>query len=203
MLAQYDDTMTMREARRVYFDVNSFGEDGGYFDAWVDFHLGPIPMPFPNTEGRLRAVRYHDLHHVLTGYDTDTRGEFEISAWELAAGCGGFPTARMLNLAGLGAGLFAAPVRVFRAFVRGRRERTVYGEDLEALLARRVGELRAERASSAAHEATAADVVAFVGTSLAALLAGAAGIVIFVPLAPVGVVMNAFRPRAKAPVSHA
>ncbi|AUX38490.1 uncharacterized protein SOCE836_107340 [Sorangium cellulosum] len=27
------------------------------------------------------------MHHVPTGYDTSTTGEFEISAWELGAGC--------------------------------------------------------------------------------------------------------------------
>ena len=44
-------------------------------------------MPFPNTPSRKRAVRYHDLHHALTGYATDLTGEFEISAWEIGSGC--------------------------------------------------------------------------------------------------------------------
>lgn len=86
-LVHYDEGLTMREARAIYFEVNGFGADGGYGDAWVDFKLGPLPVPFPNTRARVRAVRYHDLHHVLTGYDTNTIGEFEISAWELGAGC--------------------------------------------------------------------------------------------------------------------
>ena len=30
MHARYPDDMTMREARRLYFEVNRFGEDGGY-----------------------------------------------------------------------------------------------------------------------------------------------------------------------------
>ena len=83
-----DTGMTLRDARRIYFHANGFGEEGGYDDAWVDFKLGPIPMPFPNPPARVRAVKYHDLHHVLTDYDTDTIGEFEIAAWEVAAGCG-------------------------------------------------------------------------------------------------------------------
>src|SRR5690348_8708353 len=84
---RYPDELTMREARDRYFEANRFGADGGYASKWVDIKLGPIPMPFPNTASRVRAVKYHDLHHVLTGYDTDWRGEFEISAWEIAAGC--------------------------------------------------------------------------------------------------------------------
>ncbi|HEY1086681.1 MAG TPA: hypothetical protein VGE37_03265, partial [Archangium sp.] len=81
---------TMREAVRRYFDENGFGIDGGYGATWVDFKLGPVPFPLPNTEGRKRAVKFHDLNHVLTGYRTDTLGEFEISAWEAGAGCRDF-----------------------------------------------------------------------------------------------------------------
>src|SRR4051794_14211722 len=47
---------SLAQALRGYFDENGFGEDGGYSSAWVDFHLGPIPMPFPNTAARKRAV---------------------------------------------------------------------------------------------------------------------------------------------------
>ena len=76
----------MRDSRRTYFEKNAFGVDGGYEDAWVDFKLGPIPFPFPNSAPRVRAVKFHDLHHVLTGYDTNFTGEVEISAWEIGAG---------------------------------------------------------------------------------------------------------------------
>jgi hypothetical protein len=78
MRTTYEPEMTMRDALARYFEVNAFGADGGYNDAWVDFKLGPMPFPFPNTQSRVRALRYHDLHHILTNYDTDTLGEFEI-----------------------------------------------------------------------------------------------------------------------------
>jgi hypothetical protein len=77
MLTEYPLDSTLRDARRTYFEVNGFGATGGYDDAWVDFKLGPLPFPFPNTKARIRAVQYHDLNHVLTGYDTDTIGEFD------------------------------------------------------------------------------------------------------------------------------
>ncbi|PYS76753.1 MAG: hypothetical protein DMF66_12990 [Acidobacteria bacterium] len=64
-------------------------EDGGYSDAWVKLKLWRMPIWFPNTEGRRRAVRFHDVHHVLTEYPTTWRGEFEIAAWEIATGIGG------------------------------------------------------------------------------------------------------------------
>jgi hypothetical protein len=142
-LVQYAPEQTMRTARARYFEVNGFGEDGGYGDAWVDFKLGPLPLPFPNTRARVRAVRYHDLHHVLTGYDTDTLGEFEISAWEIAAGCKGYVAAWQLNLGGMFAGFVSAPRRTARAFMRGRQSRTLYDEPFEELLDATVGQTRA------------------------------------------------------------
>ncbi len=143
-MTTYDPSLTLREARARYFTDNHFGDDGGYQDVWVDFKLGPIPMPFPNSPARLRAVRYHDLHHILTGYDTDIVGEFEISAWELGAGCKDFTVAWQLNLGGLSLGTWVAPRRLFRAFRRGLASSSLYGLDFEALLDRRVGELQAE-----------------------------------------------------------
>jgi hypothetical protein len=140
----YSPALTLRAARDLYFAANGFGADGGYASPWVDFKLGPIPMPFPNTAARVRAVGFHDLHHILTGYATDTGGEFEIAAWELGAGCKDFLAAWQLNLGGLAAGMAVRPLRTFRAFVRGRRTESLYGGDLEALLDRTVGDLRAE-----------------------------------------------------------
>jgi hypothetical protein len=135
---------TMREALREYFEVNRFGVDGGYSAKWVDFKLGPVPFPFPNTEGRKKAVRFHDLNHVLTGYRTDTVSEFEISAWEIGAGCGEFAAAWVINLGGLAAGLFTSPLRVFRAFVRGRRQRASYALDYDAMMEREVVDVQRE-----------------------------------------------------------
>lgn len=140
----YDGSMTMREARARYFEDNDFGEDGGYNDAWVDFKLGPIPFPFPNTPMRVRAVQYHDMHHLITGYATDFRGELEISAWELGAGCRDFLAAWQLNLGGLAAGMFFMPGRIVRAFLRGRRSQSLYGKPLEALLDKTVAEVQRE-----------------------------------------------------------
>lgn len=199
MLVTYPETMTMHEARRVYFDANGFGETGGYDDAWVDFKLGPVPMPFPNTKGRLRAIRYHDLHHVLTGYDTDIVGEFEISSWEIAAGCKGFGAAWALNLGGMAGGLVRAPRRVFAAFVRGRRQRTTYGENLDDLLGLAVGEARARFTPEVGTpKATFIDVLLFVlaviiGNVVALLL-----LALIVPLVPFGLLAHSMRRRSTA-----
>ncbi len=189
MLVQYPEEMPLREARSIYFSANKFGDDGGYGDKWVDFKLGKIPFPVPNSPARVRAVRYHDLHHVLTGYDTTTVGEFEISAWEIAAGCRGFVAAWALNLSGMLAGVLVAPRRTLRAFVRGRRSRTLYGEPFEPLLDITVRDARNRYlAQEVEPAARLTDAIPF-GLALGASLAvGLAMTAIVVPLVPVGLV---------------
>lgn len=199
MQVTYPETMTMREARKLYFEANGFGETGGYDDAWVDFKLGPIPMPFPNTKGRVEAVRYHDLHHLLTGYDTNFLGELEISAWELAAGCKGYGAAWALNLGGIAGGVLRAPRRVFAAFVRGRRDRTIYGEDLERVLDLTVGEARKRFLGSVApRRATPVDVALFVLATLVGAVVALLLLALVVPLVPFGLLANAMRRRGAA-----
>ena len=65
-MATYDPELTLREARAQYFALNNFGDDGGYRDPWVKIKFGPLPIFFPNIPSRAWAVRYHDLHHILT-----------------------------------------------------------------------------------------------------------------------------------------
>jgi hypothetical protein len=132
----------MRQARARYFADNNFGEDGGYDATWVKLKAGPIPFAIPNTPGRVRAVQYHDLHHILTGYQTDWAGEFEISAWEVAGGCRSMVAAWVINLSGLACGAILWPRRIFAAFVRGRHTRNLYDQEIEAMLELPVEEAR-------------------------------------------------------------
>ena len=166
-----DEAESLREARSRYFAASGFPPDGGYSARWVKVALGPLPFAFPNTAARVRAVRFHDLHHVVTGYATDLVGEGEIAAWELASGCAGFAAAWFLNLEAMGLGLVRAPFAVWRAFARGRRTRNLYRRHLDdALLAARVGDVRAELGLAAAPgPATPADRLAFGGWAVAAL----------------------------------
>jgi len=135
--------LTLGEARARLFAASGFAPDGGYGDAWVKLKLWRIPLAFPNTAGRRRAVRFHDLHHVLTEYPTTWRGEFEIAAWEVAGGVNRYWEGWLLDLLGFACGLFVYPRRVYRAFMRGRRSANLYFEAWDDLiLARRVGEER-------------------------------------------------------------
>jgi hypothetical protein len=141
------DTMTMGDARTRYYEINGFGADGGDSLKWVPIKVLGVTLYIPNTEGRRRAVRIHDLHHVATGYQATFRGEAEIAAWELASGCWQWPAAFILNLGALGMGMLIAPRRVARAWARGRKTRNLYGERggaIDHVLPRPIGEVRAE-----------------------------------------------------------
>src|SRR5215210_4807454 len=141
--ALFAPELTLGEARARLFAMGGLGEDGGYGAAWVWLKMWRIPFAFPNTAGRRRAVRFHDLHHVLTEYRTDWRGEFEIAAWEVAGGVNRHWEGWLLDLLGFACGLFVYPRRVYRAFLRGRRSANLYFEAWDdSLLARRVGDER-------------------------------------------------------------
>jgi len=141
-LPHYDDASTLREARARYFAENGFG-DGGYAKRWVRVQLGPVPLWMPNTASRVRSVRLHDLHHVVTGYDTDLVGEGEIGAWEVGSHCRDHWAAWVLNLGAMGLAVLLAPGRLLRAFARGRRSWNLYeGEWDEEILDEKVGDLR-------------------------------------------------------------
>jgi len=184
----YDPASTLFDARRAYFEANSFGANGGYDEAWVDFKIGPIPMPFPNTAARIAAVKVHDLHHIVTGYATDLAGEMEIAGWEIGAGCGRFAAAWVLNLSGVAFGTWVWPKRVFRAFVRGRRSRSLYGRPLDELLPTTVGEVRAQTGVDRTDEpASAVDAILYAIAFCAGSVIGSSFFLLALPLMPLGV----------------
>ncbi len=141
-MATYKSEMTLGEARALYFELSGFG-DGGYQDRWVEIRVGPLPLWFPNTQGRRRAVPFHDVHHILTEYGTSLRGETEIAAWEVATGLRRHHIGWLLDLLGFAAGLVINPRRVYRAFVRGRHSSNFYASEWDdEFLSYKVGELR-------------------------------------------------------------
>ncbi len=169
---RFESAWTMRSCRAKYFLNAGFAPDGGYTERWVKLKIGRASLAFPNTAARVRSVKLHDLHHVLTEYETTWSGEAEIGAWEIASGCGQHYPAWILNFGAFAIGLLIAPVRTFDAFVRGRRSRNLYPTHFdESLLDRTVGEMRAELSiSTAATPASRSDVLAFVFWSWVSVL---------------------------------
>jgi hypothetical protein len=140
----YSPSLPVRAAREQYFRNAGFDADGGYSSKWVKLKIGPAAVAFPNSKERVRSVKLHDIHHVLTEYDTSWTGEAEIAAWELASNCRTHWAAWVLDGGAFLIGLLIAPRRTLRAFVRGWKSRNLYhAHELdEALLDKTVGELR-------------------------------------------------------------
>lgn len=179
----YPDDWTVREGRARYFASGGIPADGGYAAGWVKLNAGPIPFGFPNSDARRRAVKLHDVHHVLTGYGTTWTGEGEISAWEIASGCGRYGIAWLINLGGLFVGLMIAPGRIRRAFLRGRGARNLYHEGPwdDAWLEQTLGEVRARLAFDAPGRVVGIrDRIAFLAWASASV--GFAGIVLVWPI---------------------
>ena len=179
-------SQTLREGRRVYFADSGLPDDGGYDDRWVVIRVRGVPVfAFPNTQDRRRAVPFHDLHHVVTGYGTDLLGEAEIGAWELASDCSASRAATFLNLQVFGLMLPFHRERLLRAFVRGRRSRNLYGaRHDDALLDRRVGEVRATLGLESPEDAAGAEDRAAFGR-WSALAVG----LVWGPLLPLGLLL--------------
>ena len=96
---------------------------------WGRMRIGRWQVPVLPLGPRLRdALIVHDVHHVLTGWDTSYRGEAQLAVWELASGgCrrnAFFWADRVIFVL---IGLFLCPRRLPAAFKRGRRSRNLYG----------------------------------------------------------------------------
>lgn len=184
-------SLTLATARSEYWAANGFGDDGGDALAWVPLKLWKLTIKIPNTDGRRKAVRIHDLHHVLTGYDTTLAGEAEIGAWELATGCLRWPAAFVLNLFALAIGIVIAPRRMARAWARGRRTHNLYGHDgVEDLLPRQLGDVRRELGLDAARpHVRLRDTIAVGLAALPALVVLAA--LVALPLAGIAALVHA------------
>jgi hypothetical protein len=141
----YPSEMTLGDARARYFELNDFGKDGGYDDRWIEVKVWHLPIWLPNTAGRVRAVKLHDLHHVLTEYPTTWRGEAEISAWEIGTGgVAQYYAGWLLDLMTVALGLVVNPRGVYRGFIRGRSSKNLFSREFsDDILEHTVGEYRA------------------------------------------------------------
>ncbi|MFN0212644.1 MAG: hypothetical protein ACKVT2_00180 [Saprospiraceae bacterium] len=141
----YDDSLSIKAALAQLFERFGFKEDA-YTAKWFAIYIGKLPIYLPNIPSRVRVAKFHDIHHMLTGYPANWKGEAEIGAWELATGCRTSLVAWFLNGGAIFIGLILYPKSVFRAFRRGWRTRTNLYHDFEyePLLTETVKDLRAQ-----------------------------------------------------------
>ncbi len=163
-MREYPDDWKVKDALPVYFSKYHF-ENGGYDLKWFKIKFGPVYIPLPNTKGRIAAVKIHDIHHLLTEYKANIKGEVQIGAWELASGCGRYVAAWVLNFGSISLGLLMHQRTMYRAFMDGRAVRTnLYQGAIydERLLNRTLGELRREIGIVNPKKNNAGDVLLFV-----------------------------------------
>ena len=127
--------MTLDEELSAFYRRSGFGEVVGARPRTVQVYTGCLLVPMPNIETRRRYLKYHDLHHLVTGYSVGRIGEGEVSAWELGTrSLFASPLLGVMNFIALSTGLVLEPRRMWRAFRRGRRSRNLYPAAVRAAI---------------------------------------------------------------------
>ena len=114
----------MAEALARYHADNGFAGDAMHAETLQVSLFGLPSVDMPNPRFQRHLLARHDLHHVLTGYGTDLRGEAEMGAYELGAGSLHW-FVWVNNLGALALGVLC-PLRTARALLRGLRARSLY-----------------------------------------------------------------------------
>jgi hypothetical protein len=120
-MARLDDELA------TFYRRCGFGDVIGARPCTVKVYTGCLLVPLPNIEARHTYLKYHDLHHLITGYSVGRIGEGEVSAWELGTGSMFVsPMLGTMNLIALSTGLVLQRGRMWRAFKRGCASRNLY-----------------------------------------------------------------------------
>lgn len=141
----YPDEMMIEDAVKEMFHRFNIPSNA-YTAKSFYIQIGNFALPVPNIPARVRIARFHDMHHVLTGYPANWLGEAEIGAWELATGCRHYFIAWFLNSGAVLVGLCINPKAVIKAFYRGTKTRTnlYHNFNYEDLLTYNVRELKSK-----------------------------------------------------------
>lgn len=139
------NNQTPREILSTFYKENNLGADGGQSSSSVKIEVSKkFHFYFPNFNARRQAVLKHDIHHLLTQYQTTLADESAISAWEIGSGCKKYWAAFLINMSGVMLGLLVNFKGVLKAFARGRRTKNLYHDELmnEQALDMKIGDLR-------------------------------------------------------------
>lgn len=168
----YYDNLLLKDALQIYFSKYHF-KNGGYNDKYFKIKVGPFYFPFPNNKARIEAVKRHDVHHIVTGYKADWRGEIEIAGWELSSGCGKYFMAWYFNTGSFFIGLFLFPKALYHAFIEGKSCRNNFYDSIEydqEILNKILGEIRTQMFFEKTEGKTLLNNLSFVGYFLLSLL---------------------------------
>lgn len=139
----YDENLSVREGVTQLFQRFGIPADA-YTAKWFTLPIGRFNLRVPNIPSRAFVAKLHDIHHVLTGYPANWKGEAEIGAWEIATGCRSHFVAWFLNGGAVAIGLLLWPKAVWKAWRRGRKTGTnLYHDfDYNSLLSFKIKDLR-------------------------------------------------------------
>ena len=73
--------MTLKEELAAFYRRCGFSDTADRQACTVPVYTGCLLVPLPNIETRHRYLKYHDLHHVATGYSTGRTAAGAVSAW--------------------------------------------------------------------------------------------------------------------------
>lgn len=118
--------MNVREALIGFYKFNQLDIAGDFESHCVRVYIGCILAPVPNIKARMKYLKFHDLHHIMSGYGIDRIGESEISAWELGSRSCRKPIISIMNLFALSTGYILSPSKVTEAFYRGCKSKNLY-----------------------------------------------------------------------------
>ena len=161
---KFNAATNIKDALNTFYKKNDFGVGGGANEKTAKIKIGRWNFIIPNTQGRKRALIFHDIHHLVAGYNVDFKGESEIGGWEIGSNCKGYLTALFLNLMAFTAGVFIYPKRVFKSFVRGRHSQNLYHNIIEKdeLLTMSIKEIKTLLRLELPYKRTTLDVFFFV-----------------------------------------
>ena len=126
----YSTGMSLDTALRDFYTEHGFGAALGARPKTVPVYTGCLLVPLPNIETRNRYLKYHDLHHLITGFSVGRIGEGQISAWELGTGSmRASPILGMMNLIALSTGWVLDKRSMWDAYCLGCRSKNLYSKD--------------------------------------------------------------------------
>ena len=117
--------MSMTESLAQFRCVNRLDLQASHRPIWMA-QLGHFIMPLPNFKWRREVIDRHDVHHLITGYETTPSGELALAAWELGVKCYVTKGARGLCFILAVLGVLYQPRMTYRAYKRGKCQAKLY-----------------------------------------------------------------------------
>ncbi len=113
-------------------------------DPWYQMPFFGRRVRLFKIEGRIKeALTAHDVHHLVTGFDTGLKGECELCAWELGSGgCHTYVAFWLDRLLFAPIAFVCAPIHFLRAFWAGLGARNTFAMDRGELRSMEVCDLR-------------------------------------------------------------